>query len=294
MRVTRVTDGIRGDREVLRRSDLIERGLRPRQITAAVQRGELIRVRRDRYMWAPAGGIDRAVRVGGRLACVSLLELFGVFVFDSARLHLHLERSMSRMRSPDDRESPLDVGDRARLVLHWWPLQSDDCTLGTVSIADALAQAIRCQDTRSAVATVDSVLHLGLLTEVEVRDVFAALPSRFRVILRLADASAEAGTETFMRLLLRQLGVAYETQVRIEGVGRVDFLVEGWLVVECDSKAHHEGWEKQRQDRRRDLAAARLGLVTLRPLAEDLFYDRERVLAAVRGLVAAHRPRRRR
>jgi very-short-patch-repair endonuclease len=39
-------------------------------------------------------------------------------------------------------------------------------------------------------------------------------------------------------------------------VGRVDFLVEGWLIIECDSKAHHEGWDKQRRDRRRDLAAA--------------------------------------
>lgn len=158
-------------------------------------------------------------------------------------------------------------------------------------MADALAQAVRCQDARAAVATVDSVLHLGMLTWEEVRDVFSGLPVRYAVILRLVDASAESGTETFMRLVLRQLGLRYETQVEIPGVGRLDFLVEGWLIVECDSKAHHEGWAKQRRDRRRDLAAARLGLCTLRPLAEDLLCDRPSVLKAVRGLIAARRRR---
>lgn len=86
-------------------------------------------------------------------------------------------------------------------------------------MADALAQAVRCQDARAAVATVDSVLHLGMLTWEEVRDVL------------------------------------------------------------------------QRRDRQRDLAAARLGLFTLRPLAEDLLYDRPTVLAAVRGIVTAHHRR---
>ncbi|MFT4052735.1 MAG: hypothetical protein QM677_10885 [Microbacterium sp.] len=282
------------ENQVMCRADLLAMGMRPKQITAAVRDGRLLRVRRDRYMLAPAAGIDRAVRVGGRLACVSLLDLLGVFVFDGSRVHVHLARSMSRMRSPEVRQRRFSERDRRHVVLHWWPLSSSDHTLGAVSVADALAQAIRCQDARSAVATVDSVLHLGILTPMEVRDVFAGLPERFRVILALADSSAESGTETFMRLILRQLGLRYQTLVEIEGVGRVDFLVEGWLIIECDSKAHHEGWDKQRRDRRRDLAAARLGLVTLRPLAEDLLYDRQIVIDGVRGLVSGSRPRRRR
>ncbi|WP_054680942.1 DUF559 domain-containing protein [Microbacterium sp. No. 7] len=73
----------------------------------------------------------------------------------------------------------------------------------------------------------------------------------------------------------------------------MDFVVDGWLIVECDSKAHHEGWDRQREDRRRDLAAAALGYTTIRPLAEDLFHRPDIVLAAVRGLVAAHRAARR-
>jgi hypothetical protein len=42
-----------------------------------------------------------------------------------------------------------------------------------------------------------------------------------------------------MRLLLRALGHRAEVQVRIAGVGRVDLVVDGWLIVECDSRAYH-------------------------------------------------------
>ena len=73
-----------------------------------------------------------------------------------------------------------------------------------------------------------------------------------------------------MRLLLRSIGVDFETQVWIPGVGRVDFVVDGWLIIECDSREFHEGWDKQREDRYRDLAAAAQGYVTIRPLASDV------------------------
>lgn len=275
--------------QVLRRVDLHALGMRAHEIRRAVAAGELVRVRRDRYMVGGGGPVERAVRVGGRLACVSVLALAGVFVLDPRRVHVHLARSASRLRSPHDAARSLASADRAGLCLHWSPLREPPEGLAAVGLHDALRQAVRCQEPRAAVATVDSVLHAGLMTWDEVRDVFSGLPRRYRTILRLADPTAEAGSETFMRLILRQLGLRYETQVVISGVGRVDFLVEGWLIIECDSKAHHEGWEKQRRDRKRDLAAAQLGLVTFRPLAEDLFFAGGDVAAAVRGIVAAHR-----
>ncbi|MEV4687582.1 type IV toxin-antitoxin system AbiEi family antitoxin domain-containing protein [Microbacterium sp. LWH3-1.2] len=272
--------------QVLTRADLIGAGIRPKQITRAVRDGRLLRVRRDRYMVAAsASGVDRAVRIGGRLACVSALVLLGVFVLDGSLLHVHLERTMSRLRSPDDPRRPLHLGSRTSLVLHWWPLRETPATLGCVSLFDAVAQAVRCQPVRAAVATVDSLIHLGLMSRAELLDVFDVLPERYRVILRLSDGIAESGPETFVRLMLRQAGLRYEAQVKIRGVGRVDFVVEGRLIIECDSRAHHEGWDKQRRDRKRDLAAAAHGYATLRPLAEDIMYSPEEVRAAVCGLL---------
>ena len=62
--------------------------------------------------------------------------------------------------------------------------------------------------------------------------------------------------------------------------------VDGWLVVECDSKEFHEGWEQQVKDRNRDLALAARGYVTLRLTAAQIMYRAEEVLAAVKGLLA--------
>ncbi len=274
---------------VLTRADLLALGMRPQQITRAVREGRVVRVRRDRYMISADTGTARAVRVGGRLSCVSLLAAAGAYVFEHDAVHVHLAHSMSRLRSPSDARRRFGPRDRDSTVLHWWPLAFEPASLGAVALEDALGHAVRCQPVVHAVATVDSVLHLGILAPVEVADVFAALPARFGVILRLSDASAESGTESLMRLILRRLGLRYETQVRVPGVGRVDFVVDGWLIIECDSRAHHEGWVKQKRDRRRDLAAATLGMTTLRPLAEDLLFHPEGVVAAVRGLHAARR-----
>ena len=88
-----------------------------------------------------------------------------------------------------------------------------------------------------------------------------------------------------MRLILKAMGVSYETQVYLEGVGYVDFVVDGWLIIECDSKEFHEGWEKQVQDRARDIAAARLGYVTVRPLAKELLGDHTAVREALEQII---------
>lgn len=93
-----------------------------------------------------------------------------------------------------------------------------------------------------------------------------------------------------MRLLLRGLGAEVQVQVRIEGVGRVDLVVDGWLIVECDSRAFHEGWEAQKRDRARDIAAAALGYTTVRPLAEDILYRMPSVVELMKAIVA-HGPR---
>ncbi len=87
-----------------------------------------------------------------------------------------------------------------------------------------------------------------------------------------------------VRLMLRSLGLCWEAQVSIPLVGRVDFVVEKWLIIECDSKTHHSSWDAQREDRRRDRAAAAAGYLTLRFIAEEILYKPDSVRAAIAGL----------
>ncbi len=94
-----------------------------------------------------------------------------------------------------------------------------------------------------------------------------------------------------MLLILRAIGCSFDVQVTVSGVGRVDFVVDGWLIIECDSEAFHSSWEQQKRDRRRDQAAAAQGFSTSRPITEDIMWHPDEVRAAVVGLLAgrAHR-----
>lgn len=273
--------------EILHRADLRARGYSRRMIAAAVAGGDLIRARRDHYL--PGGCPDdvvRAVRVGGRLTCLSLLAAHGVFVASNRVLHVHMLPSSARMRSPHDRWRPLEPRGRRSTRLHWLGLSEPVGSSPTVGVVDALAHAVLCQHPRDAVATLDSAINGGLIDPARLGEVFALLPAKYAVLRPLVDGRAESGPETLVRLLLRSLGCRIELQVTFVGVGRVDLVIDGWLAIECDSERHHGEWRIQERDRRRDAALAARGMVTLRPTARMIMSEPELVLAAVRGLLA--------
>ncbi|TXK13901.1 hypothetical protein FVP77_09885 [Microbacterium hatanonis] len=253
--------------------------------------GHLVRARRDHYLPGDtAEAVIRAVRVGGRLTCLSLLSMLSVFVLRHRALHVHLPRNASRMRSPHDRRRALSSRTRRGVRLHWLPLINPPGKSACVSILDALAHSVLCQAPRAALATLDSALHQGLVRMDEVADMFHALPAKYRVLFALLDPRSESGPETIMRLMLRGLGCEVKVQVAFEGIGRVDLLVDGWLVIECDSRGFHTGWESQERDRRRDILLAARGYTTLRPTAKMIIDEPELVLAAVKRALAT-RPR---
>lgn len=267
---------------IFRRGELASIGISGRGITRAVRRGLLIRIRRDRYaLPAIEQEIIQAVQCGGRLSCLSLLKMVGVFVQSCDRLHVQVPPGTSRTTKPDPKH----------VERHWTAWSEDPGCLHAASVADAVGQAVRCQTPRAAIATLDSVLHHRLMTWEQLNALFAELPERLQVLLALVDPSAESGPETYVRLILRALGLAFERQVFIPGVGRVDFVVEGWLIIECDSREFHQGWDKQVEDRRRDLAAAKSGYITIRPVATDIMSREADVRRDIAAVVEALRPR---
>ena len=278
------------DHRSMSRSELRASGLSRQRIDQAVAAGTIVRPRRNVYLAGSAPDeIVRAVRVGGRLTCLSLLAMLGVFVMENDSLHVHMSGTSSRMRSPHDRRTPLQPRRMRRSVrLHWLPAAvAIDRAATCADIVDALVHSVLCQAPRAAIATFDSALNKGLIGIGQLADVFGALPPRFAALRQLVDGRAESGPETLMRLMLRGLGVQVQLQVDFHGIGRVDLLVDGWLVIECDSAQFHSGWETHQRDRARDLALAARGLTTLRPTAADIMWRPETVLAAVRGLLAA-------
>jgi very-short-patch-repair endonuclease len=62
-------------------------------------------------------------------------------------------------------------------------------------------------------------------------------------------------------------------------------LVAGKLVLEADSRLAHDGWEHHVEDRRRDLALAAAGYITLRPTYQHTMHNPQLVRAAILGLL---------
>ncbi|MBG6058572.1 very-short-patch-repair endonuclease [Cryobacterium sp. MP_M5] len=276
-----------GARRIVSRRDLLDSGLTGSQITLAVRSDRLLRVRRDHYA---APGTDRhtveAVRVGGRLACVSAARELGIFAFDTRFTHLHVPRAASRLRGALSRHDRLNAVPRDGVAVHWWPLiEPGDGTEFCVGARDALAQLIQCQPSHFALAALDTALHEGCIFASDLEDVFGNVPAKYRALRDQIDARADAGQETVLRRLVLEAGFRCDIQVPIDGVGRVDLLVEGCVVVEADSRAHHKSWEQHIRDRTRDRVLAQLGYVTLRVLYQDIMFDPAGVISAVTSLV---------
>ncbi|MFL0713489.1 MAG: hypothetical protein ACJLS2_13525 [Microcella pacifica] len=122
---------------------------------------------------------------------------------------------------------------------------------------DAILQVLGCLPRELAIAVLDSALAAGAVGGFELDAVAGLLSARRRPWLALADGRAGSGTETLVRLALRDAGLRVTPQVRIPGVGRVDLLVGTKVVVEVNSELWHSTAVQRAEDYRRDLALAR-------------------------------------
>jgi len=274
-------------RVVMQRHELGAAGATDRSLAAAIAGGYLMRVRRGYYALPTATPhLIQAVRVGGRLGCISALRHVGVFGFDHRNAHIQLDRQASRVRGPLRGAGPLNHTNRSGATLHWATLVQPTTDFW-VGVLDALAQAVKCQEPRFAIASIDSALFLGKLQRSELGTLFDLVGDRYQWMRAEVDGRSEAGQESVLAYAFRRAGISFEIQVNIAGVGRVDFVLEGRLVVEADSRQAHDGWEIHVRDRDRDINLARQGLMSLRPAYKRIMYTPQEVVEAALNLLAA-------
>ena len=132
----------------------------------------------------------------------------------------------------------------------------------------------------------DNAIFTGAISADSVDRIFALVPEQHRYLAAKVNGRAEAGQESVLRMILEAAGLAYEIQVGIAGVGRVDFVVEGCLVVEADSRVAHDGWDRHIEDRRRDLQLAALGYMSLRPVYQHTMHEPDLVARSILGLLS--------
>lgn len=262
------------------REQIVELGGRPAAIAAAVRAGAVRRVRRAHYATPEAKQPAlAAVRVGGRLGCVSAAKSHEIWSDAGDHVHVALPADAARLRTNRPIAPALGelTPDRHRLPLqlHWTDIAvaaRADESAWRVPVHRALAQIAACQPRLEIAAAFESAVHLGHLTLADGQRLLdASLRARVApIILRGIDGS---GAETYLAEEFLALGVPFVQQVPFDGVGWVDFVVAGRLAVEVDGFAFHSGKVAFRADRARDEALLGHGIPTLRIPAADVMAD---------------------
>lgn len=262
--------------------ELRRQGLDEWSIRKLCNRGQLTRLRPGWYSGAaPRSEVTRAVGLGGCLTCVSALRWHGLWTPPSADLHLR--------RSERFRKAPTGIGVRVCKP----PGRFQPVTRAIDPVPMALLSASTCLPGDDLVVLLDSALNKRLLTEEQLVDLLAATPAGHE-LARLDRA--ESGTETYVRLRLRRRGIKLRVQVQIGDIGRVDILIGDRLVVEIDSRSHHDSPENYAKDRRRDRKLHALGFRVVRltyaeVMIEELWAEAEADLLAMTRRGDHRRPR---
>ncbi|MGO2050946.1 MAG: endonuclease domain-containing protein [Microbacterium sp.] len=152
--------------------------------------------------------------------------------------------------------------------------------LGLAPVAAALVHLYRCTNHETFFAAYESAWNRRLILASDRDRIRQELPVTAGWLLDLARGDAESGLESLLRLRLHLLGIRLDSQVQIDGVGRVDFVIGGRVILEADGKLNHDG-ERRHKDLMRDAAASALGYETLRFDYAMIIHDWEHVVAAI-------------
>jgi very-short-patch-repair endonuclease len=215
-----------------------------------------------------------AATVRGRLTCCSAAKRHG---FDLLR-----EPERPHVQVPRNRPRASDLA-----VVHRGAAPGRGPVVPPVT---ALLWVLRCLPALEAVVVVDSAVRQGKARVSGLRSRLRGPGSvEARRVLGLVDGSSGSLIETIMRLALRQAGLTVRCQVGIDGVGRVDMVIDGWLVIEVDGFAYHSERAQYRLDRARANALAVRGYVLLRFTYEDVMHRLPETVATVLAVHARGR-----
>lgn len=235
---------MRGFGGLARREQLRDLGYSAHTIRSAVSSGRLHVPRRG---WVATPDAPRravpALELGGRIGGATALESYGIWVDDADQMVVACAPGYSHA-------APLAVGEVRLWTTERYPTSGR--ILWRVSVIDALLQYARTATREELISSIDSAIYTRQLTAGDQRLLYDSLPRRFGNVERDVDGASMSGTETRLRLAIREAGYRVRSQVRLDGVGDTDLLVDEWLIVEGDSRKHHGAPEQQARDRARD------------------------------------------
>jgi very-short-patch-repair endonuclease len=259
--------------QVRRRGGVARRSTLPRrQVEAAVAAGRLV-VPRSGLVATPdlPAAVLLAVGLGGAVSCGAAARLLGLQMLDEpGETHVTVRRNLAVRPPRGVRVHRRDVPSHEYLT----------------SLARTAADCARCLSELDALVVLDQAMAAGV-TRAELFELLGGRGSAAaRQLVLLANGSAGSPGETAARLACVRAGLSVECQVPIPGVGWVDLVVEGRVIVEIDGLAYHSDGRQFALDRRRDAAAQLQGYRVLRFTWLDAVRRPEYLVTTIRELLA--------
>ena len=217
--------------------------------------------------------LEAAIRHNARVTCASAAGHYGLWLRDPPAQH-HLA---------------CNHGHGAGFVRHRTVRFDGHPTLPLAAVEDVVLHAMSCLALPASAAIATSAMRLhGVPLELLKAQLTADRSGQVRKALHQLDLRAESIVEVDTQYLFRTHGIGYDAQVYLPGIGRVDFLIEGFLILEVDGFAFHSSREAMRRDLGRNNASTLRGFAVLHYMPEHIWFEPERVLAEIREVLATH------
>ncbi|MGY1552224.1 DUF559 domain-containing protein [Microbacterium sp. A588] len=253
---------------------LQEFGFSRRMLSHAVRGGNILRLRPGVFALPDTNpDLVEAARHGGAVTCARALRLHGVWTLNEDEdVHVWLGGT-GRVHHPST----------CSCVGHFF---AGPMKLGLAPLDVVLVHVYHCHGDEAFFAALESALRQRKIKAVAKARIRQRLPVGARWLVDLARSDADSGLESLLRLRLELLGIRLDCQVSIPTVGRVDFVVDGRLILETDGKENHDGESERHRDLMRDAAASAVGYETLRFDYAMVVYNWSIVEAAILAALA--------
>lgn len=251
---------------VIARFQLLNAGFRSHDVDRGLRRGVLKRVRHGWYQApnfvTPNPDVVTAVASGGALTGARALALRGAW--DSGSPEIPVRAAYTHRIQQLDGVHPVALPQR----------NNSPITQSVDSLEVAFQVLVLTNDATTVTVVGDSLIQRKLLSLTEMERLVESYPQSIRNRISRVDGKAESGAETFVRMWLEAQNVRFIPQFVVEQLhARVDFLVEGDVIIEVDSRAHHTGEVNYQRDRTRDQQLSALGYRVIRVTYEDVFFN---------------------
>lgn len=211
-----------------------------------------------------------AVNNNARVTCASAAKSYGLWL----------------RHAPTSRHLSCNHGHGHGFVRHRTQRFPSNGDLPLAAVEDVVLHALGCLPPPASTAMATSAMRLhGMPLALLEGELSADRSGTARKVLASVDLRCESLVEVDALYLFAEQGWHIELQVPLPGIGRVDFLIEGFLIVEVDGFAYHSSRDAMRRDVGRNNASALSGYAVLRYMPEHIWYESERVLAEIHAVL---------